>query len=125
VLVRRVVDPHANLDQTIEIANIFIAACLSSMSIIMTASWSSRLPGGATPIGISRGTPRGRSGFRRFPDLFPGPWFRSVEPETYLCRYAEILALLNPAAIRDRLLAFGGTPVLLCFERATDIQAGR
>jgi hypothetical protein len=48
-----------------------------------------------------------------------------VSPEIYLRRYGEILARLDPAAVRDRLLAFGGTPVLLCFERAADIQAGR
>jgi len=92
-----------------------------AMATILTASWSE----GAIGIGISRGTPRGRSGFRRLPDLFPGPWFRSVPPATFLHRYSEILARLDPAAIGDRLLAFGGTPVLLCFERAADIQAGR
>jgi hypothetical protein len=66
------------------------------MPTILTASWSARLPGGTTAVGISRGTPRGRGGFRRLPALFPGPWFRSVAPETYLRRYAEILAPLGP-----------------------------
>jgi hypothetical protein len=42
-----------------------------------------------------------------------------------LRRYAEILASLDPAAIHDRLLAFGGTPVMLCFEGAADVHAGR
>jgi hypothetical protein len=91
----------------------------------MTASWSAELPPGFTAVGISRGTPRRRSGYRRLRELEPGPWFKSVPAETYLHRYAEILARLDPAAIRDRLLAFGGTPVMLCFERACDIQAGR
>jgi hypothetical protein len=42
----------------------------------------------------------------------------------YLRRYAEILARLDSGAIRDQLLAFGGSPVLLCFESAGDIQSG-
>jgi hypothetical protein len=96
-----------------------------AMDTILTASWSAQLPGRTIAVGISRGVPRGRGGFRRVPELFPGPWFRSVDPTTYLRRYAEILARLDPVAVRDRLLAFGGTPVLLCFERADDIQAGR
>jgi hypothetical protein len=94
------------------------------MPTILTASWSARLPRGATAVGISRGTPRGRAGFRRLPALFPGPWFRSVAPETYLRRYAEILAGLDAVTLRDQLLAFGGMPVMLCFERAADVHAG-
>jgi hypothetical protein len=39
--------------------------------------------------------------------------------------YSELLARLDPAEIFDRLLAFDGTPVLLCFEAAADIQARR
>src|SRR5437660_1783561 len=96
-----------------------------AMAAILTANWSAQLPAGATAVGISRGTPRDRAGFRRLPALFPGPWFRSVAPETYLRRYAEILARLDPVAIRDQLLTFGAMPVLLCFERAADIHAGR
>jgi hypothetical protein len=92
--------------------------------MIYTASWSVRLPVGATAVGISRGVPRGRSGFRRLRELEPGPWFHSVDPHTYLRRYTEILSRLDPAAIRDQLLAFGGTPVMLCYEHADDIQSG-
>ena len=32
---------------------------------------------------------------------------------------------LAPATIRDRLLAFGTTPVMLCFEHADEIDAAR
>jgi hypothetical protein len=96
-----------------------------AMSTILTASWSARLPRGATAVAISRGTPRRSAGFRRLPALFPGPWFRSVAPQTYLRRYAEILARLDPVSVRDRLLTFGAVPVLLCFERAADVGAGR
>lgn len=94
------------------------------MAVIMTASWSVHLPAGATAVGISRGVPRNRSGFRRLRELEPGPWFRSVCPETYLRRYREILERLDPAAVRDRLMELGRIPVLLCFERAHDIQSG-
>jgi hypothetical protein len=95
-----------------------------AMSTILTGSWSAQLPAGVTAVGISRGTPRRRSGFRRLPELFPGPWFGSVPPETYLRRYGQILAHLDPTTIHDRLLALGGTPVMLCFESAGDIQSG-
>jgi hypothetical protein len=91
---------------------------------ILTASWSARLPAGATAVGISRGVPRHRRGYHRLCQLFPGPWFNSVDPQTYLDRYDEILACLDPATIRDRLLAFGDMPVMLCYEHADDIQAG-
>jgi hypothetical protein len=96
-----------------------------AMAAILTASWSAQLPAEATTVGISRGTPRGRAGYRRLPALFPGRWFRSVAPQTYLRRYAEILARLDPASVRDRLLTFGDMPVLLCFERAADIHSGQ
>jgi hypothetical protein len=57
-------------------------------------------------------------------ELAPGEWFNSVSTQTFLDRYAETLARLDPAEIRDRLLAFGGTPTLLCFEHADDVQSG-
>jgi len=95
------------------------------MAGIWTASWSTRLPAGATAVGISRSTPRNRAGYRRVRELEPGPWFRSVPAEIYLQRYGEILARLDPAAIRDRLFAIGPMPVLLCYEHPADIQAGK
>jgi hypothetical protein len=93
-------------------------------SSIWTASWFAKLPADATPVGISRGVPRGRAGYRRLREPEPGEWFKSVPPERYLAVYREILERLDPAAIRDRLLAFGGKPVMLCFERADDINSG-
>ena len=53
------------------------------------------------------------------------PWFKSVLPQEYLRRYSEILNALDPIQIRDRLFALGNTPVLLCHERARDIEGGR
>lgn len=78
-----------------------------------------------TGVGISRGLPRGRSGSLRLRELEPGPWFKSVSPNEYVRRYDEILYALDPIEIHERLFAFGTMPVLLCHERARDIQAGR
>ncbi len=78
-----------------------------------------------TPIGISRGTPRGTVGYRRLRALEPGDWFRSVTPARYLELYSEILDRLEPAEIYDRLIAFSDNPVLLCWETASDCHLGR
>jgi hypothetical protein len=94
------------------------------MPQILTASWRTALPDDATPVAISRGTPRRLSGYRRLSALAPGPWFRSVEPATYLRLYRQILDRLDPAEIYERLIAFGDHPVLLCWECAADCHAG-
>jgi hypothetical protein len=60
---------------------------------------------GTAPVGISRGVPRGKTGYRRLRELEPGPWFKSVAPGRYLTLYHEILERLDAPAIRDRLLA--------------------
>jgi hypothetical protein len=78
-----------------------------------------------TGVGISRGLPRGRSGFRRLRELQPGPWFKSASPQEFVRRYDEILNALDPVEIWDRIFASGPAPVLLCHERARDIEAGR
>jgi hypothetical protein len=74
------------------------------MPQIMTASWFAKLPAGTTPVGISRGVPREKSGYHRLRDLEPGPWFKSVSPDQYLTRYGQILHALDPNAIRYQLL---------------------
>lgn len=84
---------------------------------IMTASWFAKLPPKATPIGISRGVPRSKTGYQRLHELEPGPWFKSVSPERYLALYDEILARLDPGEVCDRLFSFGDTPILLCWEK--------
>jgi hypothetical protein len=94
------------------------------MPQIMTACWFARLPAGAIPVGISRGVPRGKNGYQRLRELEPGPWFKSVSPETYLALYGQILARLDPVAIRDRLLGCGEIPVMLCWETAHDCHSG-
>jgi hypothetical protein len=93
-------------------------------SSILTASWFDKLPTDGTPVGISRGVPRGRAGFRRLRELEPGEWFKSVPPGQYLALYRQILVCLDPVDTRARLLAFGDEPVLLCFEHADDVHSG-
>jgi hypothetical protein len=95
------------------------------MPQIMTASWFANLPARSTPVGISRGVPRGKSGYQRLRGLEPGPWFKSVTPERYLALYGQILARLDPGEVRDRLLGFGDIPVMLCWEKAHDCDAGK
>lgn len=90
-----------------------------TMPAIVTASWYTPLPAELCRVGISRGVPRGQSGYRRYFALNPGPWFNSVSETEYIERYAQILSALNPLAVRSDLLSIsGGRPVaLLCYER--------
>jgi hypothetical protein len=88
---------------------------------IFTSSWQTKIDETTCcRIGISRSTPRGQKGFRRYSKLHPGPWFRSIADERdWAKRYeAEILAPLDPQATVDELLAMadGRVPVLLCWE---------
>src|SRR5262245_5017869 len=94
------------------------------MPMIMTASWTAALPQRATAVSISRGKPWRRTGFHRLRELEPGPWFKSVAPTRYLQFYREILDRLDPAEIRDRLVAFGDLPVILCWESAAECHRG-
>jgi hypothetical protein len=87
------------------------------MPQIRTASWRAELRDPADPIGISRGTPRRVSGYRRLRVLEPGNWFRSVSPARFLDLYSEILQRLDPAEIYDRLVAFGDHPVFYVGKR--------
>ena len=95
------------------------------MRLIRTASWRVALCGPADPIGISRGTPRRVSGYRRLRMLEPGYWFRSVSPARFLDLYSGILDRLEPAEIYDRLVALGDHPVMLCWESASDCHSGK
>ena len=87
--------------------------------MIKTSSWFTKLPADHIRIGISRGTPSKQTGFRRYPLLNPGPWFKSCEtPQEYAARYFDILSKLNADDVVYELteLADGGTPTLLCWE---------
>jgi hypothetical protein len=92
---------------------------------IATASWRTELPPLASPIGISRGTPRRTTGYHRIRALEPGNWFRSVSPARYIELYGEVLDRLDPREIYDRLMGFGDFPVLLCWESPADCHAGK
>lgn len=92
---------------------------------IHTASWFTSLPRGFSRVGISRSTPRGyKKEHWIVNQLAPGPWFKTVPPETYLKLYNNILAKLNPQHIADALFASGPNPVMVCYESAIDINAG-
>jgi hypothetical protein len=88
---------------------------------LFTSSWQSSIDEARfCRIGISRGTPRGQKGFRRYPRLNPGPWFRSIDDErAWAKRYCdEVLEPLDAARTVEQLftLAAGRIPVLLCWE---------
>jgi len=85
---------------------------------IYTASWFTHLPAELVRVGISRGTPRGQSGYRMYRRLAPGPWFRSVETSTYYRQYTAQLNRLDASQVVEDLFALcDGSPVaMLCFE---------
>ena len=95
------------------------------MPKILTASWSTKLPAAAVPVGISRehaATPL--VDYRRLRALEPGIWFRTVPPARYIELYRDILERLDPAEIYDQLLSYGDCPVMLCWESASDCHSG-
>lgn len=91
---------------------------------ILTSSWRTPIDDSRfVRVGISRSTPRGPKGFRRYAALSPGPWFQSIEdPREWATRYeTEILASLDPEKVVSDLKAMsdGVKPiVLLCWEAA-------
>jgi hypothetical protein len=90
--------------------------------MIKTASWFTQLPPDHMKIGISRGVPRRMAaGYRIYRKLAPGPWFNRVPTEEYLRRYSgEILSVLDPREVHDRLVELAGDkiPTMVCYERA-------
>ncbi|HEY8244431.1 MAG TPA: DUF488 family protein [Casimicrobiaceae bacterium] len=79
-------------------------------------------------ISIARFPPRGTpAGFRVYRALAPGPWFKSVSEAEYRKRYAAQLAALDPKRTYQDLvtLTADDEPVLLCWERKADLEAGR
>jgi hypothetical protein len=93
---------------------------------IFTSSWFTTLPPTIQKIGISRGTPRGYpAGYRRMPELAPGPWFNSVTPAEYHRLYMAQLAALDAQAVLQKLHQLAGNRdvALLCFEAPTKPEA--
>ncbi|BCH11978.1 hypothetical protein MesoLj131c_62360 [Mesorhizobium sp. 131-3-5] len=92
---------------------------------IFTSSWFHPLPSTIQKIGVSRGTPRGyAAGYRKMPELAPGPWFKTASERDYKQLYFEILAKLNLAQIVAKFeqLSGGKDVALLCYEAPTDNQ---
>ena len=94
-----------------------------SATPIMTGCWFSKLdPQTYCVIGISRGVPRGLSGYKRYRKLNPGPWFKSVTAELYRTLYFdEILAPLDPETVVGdiHMMSDGRLAVLACWEPST------
>jgi hypothetical protein len=99
-----------------------------SKPTIVTSSWYTALPTAdlfsAAPesyarIGISRGTPRGQSGFRMYRKLQPVKGTLGLPAAEFTSTYVrDVLGRLDAQQVVDELLALadGKTPALLCFE---------
>jgi hypothetical protein len=95
---------------------------------IITSSWNTKLPDAdlftAAPesyarVGISRGGPRGQSGFRMYRPLQPGAGTLGLPAAEFTERYwREVLGRLDAQRVVDELLALadGKVVVLCCFE---------
>jgi uncharacterized protein DUF488 len=96
--------------------------------MIATSSWFAPLPRNHIRIGISRGLPQHAPATHtlRYRPLFPGPWFRSLEPAAFLQRYEALLAALDPVEVVQELQELAGDRIatLTCFETAPRIDAG-
>ena len=77
---------------------------------ILTSSWQTKIDEAKyCRIGISRSTPRGQKGFRRYPKLNPGPWFRSIADEReWAKRYEEEILAARSAGDSRRSDDDGG-----------------
>ena len=86
---------------------------------IKTSYWYQSLPADHIKIGVSRGVPPRFRQAPRMIELQPGPWFRSVDAETYRSLFVAGLQKHDPAAIVEKIdcLAQGRVPVLCCWER--------
>ena len=83
---------------------------------------------GTGRISIARYPPRGTpAGFRIYKPLAPGHWFNKVTEVEYRKLYSAQLASLEPLIVVEELqeMAEGVEPVLLCYERMADVNAGR
>ena len=97
------------------------------MPDILTSSFLDSI-GRAGRVSIARWEPQDVGDFKRYPTLAPGAWFRSVERPEYEDRYFDLLYRLDPKQVLADLRALAGdgvTPVLCCWERRWQIEAGR
>jgi hypothetical protein len=91
---------------------------MNRFPVPVTSSWSISLPDGYAAIGISRGPPRGRRGYRMYSALAPGAWFRSVDETRFVELYRAQLATLDAKRVLADLamIADDRIPALMCFE---------
>ena len=69
-------------------------------------------------ISIARYRPKGFQRLPSYPELAPGPWFRTKNQAEYTLLYERILAALDPKEVWWQLHQFSNRlePVLLCWE---------
>ena len=97
------------------------------MPDILTSSFFDSA-GRAGRISIARWEPQDAGDFKRYPALAPGAWFRSVDRPEYEARYLDQLYRLDALQVVADLRVLAGdgvTPVLCCWERSWQIEAGR
>jgi len=97
------------------------------MPDILTSSFFDSV-GRAGRVSIAQWEPQGVGDFKRYPPLAPGARFRSVERPESEDRYFDQLYRLDPNQVLADLRALAGdgtTPILCCWERRWQIEAGR
>ncbi len=100
-------------------SRIELSAAAASIQIV-TSSWFAKLPPEYARIGISKGSPRGQRGFRRYGPLAPA-FSLTLPLHEYLVRYDQQLAALDPKRVVSDIAALAEgkqMAALLCFEPA-------
>jgi hypothetical protein len=94
---------------------------------ILTASWWTQLPPDHAKIGVCRTVPRAFAGNVNYRELAPPRALKGLEPRAFQAAYDAQLNKLDAQFVMARIeqLAKGNTPVLVCWENARDINAGR
>jgi len=75
--------------------------------MLVTASWRASIDTDQfLRVGISRMPPRHLRGYRTYPPLLPGSWWRSIaDPSAWATRYQEDLDRLDPGKVLADLTA--------------------
>jgi hypothetical protein len=95
---------------------------------VKTSSWWAKLPEGHVRIGICRGVPKKTEpGTMNYQALAPRFKMKGLPPREFETAYDEYLGGLDADLILARIeqLADGKVPVLVCWESAHHINAGR
>jgi hypothetical protein len=94
---------------------------------VKTASWWTQLPPDHARIGICRSVPRAFAGGINYRQLAPPRALKGLEPRAFQAAYDAQLKGLDAHLVLAQIeqLAKGRTPVLVCWESAQHIHAGR